>query len=123
MIKTIDDTDYTDITKMSYRILTREYGYTARISDIWKLLLSVYGLQEFEILDSREYQNGNFESYLSEEYYGWLHHRKVDFGEIEKAIMAVGDFTGTEKLLLGSGDMQERLWAIFICLSDPTKII
>ena len=121
MTKNIKDIDYSSITKMSYRLLAYRFGYSARISDIWEMLRIVYGFDEFEILNPREYQNGNFESFLADKYYLWLKGEDINFQDIEDAIMDVGDFTGKEKLLLTSGDMQERLWAIFLCLSDPTK--
>ena len=37
----------------------------------------------------------------------------------EEAVYTFGDFTEMEKLLFESGNMQERLWAIYLYLIDP----
>ena len=119
MKKSLKDTDYSDITRTTYRVLSYKFGYTARISDLWNLLRMSYGLKEFEILEHNNPEMRNFESYLIDQYIDWVGGKEIEFDNIEEAIFGVGDFTGMEKLLLQSGDLQDRLWAIFLCLSDP----
>lgn len=119
-IKNKNSKDYTDITKSIYNILASEFGYTARISDIWKLLAIACGIKEFELLDFRLYLNGPFESYLVDQLIDWQRGEDIDFTDIKDSILRVGDFTSSEKTILNEGDIEERLWAIFLCICDPT---
>ena len=118
MKKTIKDINYTDVVISSYNLL-QHLGYSARISDLWKMLCIVFGIQEFEILDLRSRNVGEFESYMFDKLIDWKQGKEIDFQEIENSIFEFGDFTGREKMLLTSGNLQERLWAIFLCLVDP----
>ena len=118
-IKKKSDTDYTDITKTVYNILKDKYSYRARISDIFLLLKDSFGVGEFILLDFRQMNNSPFESWLVDRYISWLHDEEIDFVEISNAVLTVGDFTISEKELLISGLIEERLWAIFLILSSP----
>lgn len=118
-IKRKNDTDYTDITKAVYQILKNKYSYRARISDIFLLLKDSFGLSEFMILDFKQMNNSPFESWIVDKYISWLHEDSIDFVEISNAILTVGDFTISEKELFKSGQIEERLWAIFLVLSSP----
>ena len=118
MIKKRTDTDYTETVIFSYKLL-KHLGYSARISDLWKMLCIVFGINEFEILDLRSRNVSEFESYLFDKLIDWKRGNEVDFQEIEESIFTFGDFTGSEKIMLETGNLQERLWAIFLCLVDP----
>ena len=50
-IKTINDTDFTDVVRSVYKLLSEKYGYTARISDIFILLRDAFDIKEFLLLD------------------------------------------------------------------------
>ena len=118
-IKNKNDNDYTGVTKSVYHILADRFGYTARISDIWELLRYSFGIEEFELLNPRLYQNGMFESYLLDELIKWRNGEDVNFTDIYRAILTVGDFTGREKLMFDYGNIEERLWAIFLVICNP----
>lgn len=118
-IKNKNDNDYTGVTKSVYHILADRFGYTARISDIWELLRYSFGIEEFELLNPRLYQNGMFESYLLDELIKWRNGEDVNFTDIYQAILTVGDFTGREKLMFDYGNIEERLWAIFLVICNP----
>lgn len=118
-IKNKNDNDYTGVTKSVYHILADRFGYTARISDIWELLRYSFGIEEFELLNPRLYQNGMFESYLLDELIKWRNGEDVNFTDIYQAILTVGDFTGREKLMFDYGNVEERLWAIFLVVCNP----
>ncbi len=118
-IKNKNDNDYTGVTKSVYHILADRFGYTARISDIWELLRYSFGIEEFELLNPRLYQNGMFESYLLDELIKWQKGEDVNFTDIYQAILTVGDFTGREKLMFDYGNIEERLWAIFLVICNP----
>lgn len=118
-IKNKNDNDYTGVTKSVYHILADRFGYTARISDIWELLRYSFGVEEFELLNPRLYQNGMFESYLLDELIKWRNGEDVNFTDIYQAILTVGDFTGREKLMFDYGNIEERLWAIFLVICNP----
>lgn len=119
MIKTKYDTDYSETTKQVYRILAEKYGYSIRVSNIWELLAVSLGIPEFEILVPRMYQNGQFESYLIDQYIFWREGKPVNFEDMADLVLQVGDFTKSEKLLLTYEELENRLWAIYLCLIDP----
>ena len=112
-------TDYTDTVKAVYNTLSKKYGYTIRITLIFELLKYAFGLSEFELLDSRLCSNGLLESYLIEQQLNWQNGKDVNFSEIYEAILKEGEFSCTEKLLFKTGNVEERLWAIFLAICSP----
>lgn len=116
--KKTDNTEYTYTTLLVEDLIKSKYGYTARITDIWKLLAASISLEKFEILDPKNYMNGPFESYLIDEYIKWINGKEVNFTDIYEAILKVGDFTQSEKLALSSCNIEERLLGIFLALNN-----
>lgn len=119
-VKNNKSQDYTDTVKGLYKVLLDVEYCNLRVSNIWKLLATVLGLRSFEILDPRVNRNGQFEAFLMDKQIDFMNGKDVDFTEIYDAILIVGEFTSSERLLLESGDIEERLWAIFLALTDKT---
>lgn len=119
LIKTKDDTDYPDYVKSICIRLRDKYGYVIRITDLWDMLLTVYSLDEFDLLNYQTNQNGKFFSYLLDECISWRRGDSIDFKDIYDAILINGDFTRSEKLLFESSDILDVLWAIFIIVNNP----
>lgn len=119
MVRNRYETDYTDQMKSIYNTLSSKFGYSARITDIWPLLLASIGKDEFEILDLRNYNNGGLEAYLIDTYVQWREGKGVDFSEVYNEILRVGDFTAEEKHLLGE-ESENILWAIYLDVLDPS---
>lgn len=119
LVKNRNSNDYTEIVKSVYHLLSNEFGYLARISDIWLLLARSFNLPKFEILDTTQYQNGQLESYLIDRLIEWNNCKDVNFTDISDALKLVGDFTSDEKLMFEHGNIDERLWAIYLVISDP----
>jgi len=113
------NTDYPDIVRLTYRVIVSKEKYSLRITDIWKLLLLAFDLKEFELIDLRLINNGQFESYLIDQQIAWMNGENVNFTDIYNAILTVGDFTANEKLIFNSGNFEERLWAILLVIVDP----
>lgn len=118
-VKNKNDKDYTNTVKEVYKLLSAQFGYTARISNFWELLKNSLGIKEFEIFDPRLSNNGSFEAYLIDKQIDWQSGEDVDFSEIYEAILVTGTFSGSEKLLLSSSNLEERLWAIYLVICDP----
>ena len=119
LVKNKDCTDYTDTTKYTYSLIRNKYGYTARITNIWELLQTALDIEEFELLTPEYYNNANFESYLIDRQIDWLGGRDIDFEEIYKSILTVGDFTADEKRLMTYKNIEEILWGIFLAICNP----
>ena len=119
-VKNNKSQDYTDTVKGLYKVLLDVEYCNLRVSNIWKLLATVLGLRSFEILDPRVNRNGQFEAFLMDKQIDFMNGKDIDFTEIYDAILIVGEFTSSERLLLESGDIEERLWAIFLALTDKT---
>lgn len=119
LIKNKNCTDYTGIVISVYKILSLKYGYTVRISDIFQLLKDSFGIKDFEIFDPMYCNIGQFESYLINELIDWQKGLDVDFSDIYRAILTIGDFTESEKDMFRYGNIEERLWAIYLVVSNP----
>jgi len=119
LIKNKYSNDYTETFKSVYHLLSIRFGYSAKITDIWVLLSNSFNLQKFELIDTTQYQNGEFESYLIDRLIDFRDGKDVNFSDISEAILIVGDFTGDEKLMFEHGNIDERLWAIYSVILDP----
>ena len=123
LVKNRNSNDYTEVFKSVYHLLSIEFGYSAKITDIWMLLARSFNIPKFELIDTRQYQNGEFESYLIDRLIEWRDGKDVNFSDITEAILVVGDFTTSEKLMFEHGKIDERLWAIYTIILDPDKKI
>ncbi len=115
------DNEYSYTTLLVEDLIRNKFGYAARISDIWSLLAASVSINKFELLEPKFYLNGPFESYLIDEFIKWNKGDEVNFTDIYDAILKVGDFTQSEKLILDSCNIEERLLGIFLALSNETK--
>lgn len=122
MIKNKESNDFSSSAALVCNLIVEKYGYTARITRIWELLQDALAIQEFELLDYREVKP-EFESYLVDRLIDWNTGKDVDFSLIKEAILLAGEFTGKEKLLLRQDDIEDRLWGIFLAVSNPERTI
>jgi len=122
MIKNKESNDFSSSAALVCNLIVEKYGYTARITRIWELLQDALAIQEFELLDYREVKP-EFESYLVDRIIDWNTGKDVDFSLIKEAILLAGEFTGKEKLLLRQDDIEDRLWGIFLAVSNPERTI
>ena len=122
MIKNKESNDFSSSAALVCNLIVEKYGYTSRITRIWELLQDALAIQEFELLDHREVEP-EFESYLVDRLIDWNTGKDVDFSLIKEAILLAGEFTGKEKLLLRQDDIEDRLWGIFLAVSNPERTI
>lgn len=120
LIKTIEDLEYTDTATATYRLLRDTYFYTLRISMILQIIKLFLGTNEFLMLDERSSDNSVFESYLIDKYIDWQHKKPVNFSEIYRKLKEIYSFSRTEKLLLETSNIEEKLWAFFLALSKDS---
>lgn len=123
LLKNKNSSDFTEAARSTYNIIKSKFGYTARITNIWELLQSSLGIEEFEILDTRFYNNVEFNSYLIDQQIEWLAGKDLDFGDIVEAILTVGEFTQEEKRLLKDSRTEEILWGIFLAICNHDLVI
>ena len=122
MIKNKENTDYTSSAVLVCNLIVEKYGYTARITRLWEMLRDSLSISEFEVFDFRDI-SPEFESYLVDRLIDWNTGKDVDFSQIKDAILTVGYFTEIEKLLLKQEDIEDRLWGIFLAVSNPGRTI
>lgn len=118
-IRTIEDTDFTQTVRYTYLKLISKYRNVARISDIFTLLRESFDIPEWILLDAREVQNGNFESYLIEKQQSWIRNEPINFTELYKALLTAGEFVISERRIFEQGNIEEILWAIFLVITKP----
>lgn len=121
LIKTKNDKDFTQTVQYVYAKINNKYGVNARVSGIFEYLKEAFDIQEFAAFDPVFCQNASLESYLVNEIINWNNGESIDFGEIKDALMLAGDFVGSEKLIFQQGNIEERLWGIFLAITDPTN--
>lgn len=122
MLKNKEDKNYTETVRTVYRLLVNS-NHVLRITNIFDLLALSLGISSFDLIDMRMINNGSFESYLVDRQIDWCCGRDIDFDEIYKSILEVGEFTESEKILFSSGNLEERLWAIMLAVVDPSMKI
>lgn len=108
-------------TDIVYKLLTYSYkGVPTRISDFWLMLFKTFGIKDpKDYIDYWDIKTVNFESYLIDTYTKWLGNEEVDFEELQERTLSVIESSFARLNLTNSGDFQDRLWAIFLFLSDP----
>lgn len=117
--KSISDKNYTDIVKTNYKYLIYKYGYTLRISNLFELLKTSFAINEFELLDFKNNDiNSQFESYLMDEFINWKNGKVIDFSDIYRSIVTVGEFSKRELDIFEKGNIEEVLWSIFLAISN-----
>ena len=118
LIKTINDKDYSDIAINIFEILKSRYGYTLRISRLLEIIRDVFLFgSELLLVDIKSCSNGLFDSFLMDQLINWQQGKEVDFSKIKDEIYKTYQFSSSEKLILETGSIEERLWGFFLALS------
>lgn len=105
----------------TYQDLREKYGVTARPTRLLEMLKNALGLKEWTLLDERLMMNGSFDAYILDQSYQFMHGGSIDTRDILDAILTAGDFVQSEKRLLGSSDIDEIIWAIFLTITNNYK--
>lgn len=120
LIKNNKDTDFTPTVESTFNLLNWMYGsYSIRVNNIFQLIKSSYGIDEFEIFDPRYCNNGVLESYLIDKQIDWIEGKDVNFEEIYNKLLELGDFSKSERIIFENGNIEERLWAIYLLACNP----
>lgn len=118
LIKTINDRDYTDIAVNVFNILKSRYGYTLRISRLLEVIKDVFLFgTDLLLVDLKSCSNGPFDSFMMDRMIDWQQGREVNFSKIKDEIYNTYQFSSSEKLILETGSIEERLWGFFLALS------
>lgn len=112
-------TDYPETTAITFNYLKALHGYEARISMIWKLLAEAFNKKEFDVLDYNFVENGHIISWLIDRQIEWQNGEDVNLSEVYRALLEAGEFTSQEKNMFEYGNIEERLWAIFLLITNP----
>ena len=81
-LKNKNSSDYTSQVRVFFNVIDTKFRYSARISDIWALIMTGFGLQQFDILEPQFYNNGEFESKLINYLISWKNGEDIDFSDI-----------------------------------------
>lgn len=118
LIKTINDRDYTDIAVNVFNILKSRYGYTLRISRLLEVIKDVFLFgTDLLLVDLKYCSNGPFDSFMMDRMIDWQQGKEVNFSKIKDEIYNTYQFSSSEKLILETGSIEERLWGFFLALS------
>lgn len=120
-IKTKFDKDYSFITRATYFQMIHKFGSMARISGLMDMVKFTYDIDEWLLYDPKDLQSAGFTSYLIDKMIDYKAGKPIDFTEIYESILNSGDFVESERRLFEIGNLEERLWAIFLAIDDPTN--
>jgi len=104
-----------------FRLLSYSYnGMPARISDFWTILFKTFNIKDpKDYIDYWDQKTIFFDSYLIDVYSKWLRYEEVDFSELQEKVLSNIESSSARFEFTNPGDFQDRLWAIFLFLSDP----
>ena len=120
IISTKEDIDNLSTTFRAVYINTRDrWGYSARISYLLEMIKYCYSIPEWDLLDPREINNSILDSKMIDFYIDFVDGKDVNFLDVWKEIKKECQFTRREIDLIESGNIDERLWAIFNVLLNP----
>ena len=119
LITNKNNTNYTDDVKVSYTFLQSIYGYSARITMIWEMIAKLFGIKEYQAMDYETVQNGPIMSWLVDRQIEWIRGEDVNFSEVYRALLTAGEFVSSEKRMFELGKIEEKLWAIYLLVSNP----
>ena len=105
--------------KGTYLRIKERWGYTARISALLEMIQFSYGIDEWELVDRMNINNGELLAKWMDSLVDYRDEKPVDFGKIWEDIKSVLDFTNRELTLIETGSVDERLWAIYTLLLYP----
>ena len=118
LIKTINDRDYADIAVNVFDILKSRYGYTLRISRLLEVIKDVFLFgSDLLLIDLKSCSNGLFDSFMMDKLIDWQQGKPINFSEVKDEIYKTYQFSSSEKLILETGSLEERLWGFFLALS------
>lgn len=86
-----------------------------------EMLKYSFGVTEWSSDQQRDLGGAGFTSYLIDQMIQFKEGKPVDFTDIYESILRVGDFVSSEQRMFELGDIEERLWAIFLVIDDPSN--
>ena len=111
-------TELPEITKVCFNFLKNKYGFTARMSDFIQLLETTFSTK-FELFDPRTWNSQEFLSYLLDRQIDFINGKDIDLAVLHTDILNVYQWTGPERKNFIEGNLEERIWAVFLIITDP----
>lgn len=112
-------TQLSESFKGTYIQIKEKWGYTARISALLEMIQFTYGIDEWELVDRSQINNGELLSGWMDSLILYRDGEPVDFGKIWEDIKSILNFTNRELTLIETGSVDERIWAIYTLLLYP----
>lgn len=103
----------------TYLQIKNHWGYTARISSLLEMIQYCYGIQEWELIELREVNNGDMQAKWMDSLLEYREGKDVDFGAIWEDLKSRLSFSISELNLIETGEIDQRLWAIFTVFISP----
>lgn len=116
------DTELTIPAQTYYMMLKRKYGssFAGRITDLIQMLALLHGVKEFELFDSRTWNSGLFASYLLDRQMEFMSGEPLDMVVFHDDLLKNYQWTLAEKKRFIDEIIEEKIWAIFKFVIDPT---
>ena len=106
------------ITKICFNLLKDKYGFTARMSDFIQLLETTF-MTKFELFDSLTWNSPQFLSYMLDKQADFINGKDVDLAIIHSYLLNVYNWTISEKRKFIENNLEEKIWAVFLIITDP----
>lgn len=116
----VDKGNYGTIFKGTYMMIRDKWRYTARISYLLEMVQYSYGIDEWDVLDTKDMSMISLENLLVNFYIDYNSGKDIDFKDLWERIKKTVSFSKKEVSLLEEGSIDERLWAIFTAILNPS---
>lgn len=114
------DEEIPELTKECFNRLKDTYGYNLKITDLPDYLKLLTDMN-LEHVDYQETWTPMFVSYLIDLQHRFMKGDDLDMVVFHQDIIKVFHPSGLEKKLLVKNNIEERLWAIWLAVSNPSK--
>ena len=117
------DTELPVVVQLYYKELKKKYGvYGARITDIIQMLEVLQGNKKFELFDANSWNTSQFSSYLMDQQIKFMAGEELDMVVLHDDILKVYQWTKEEKKRFIDEIIEEKIWAIFKFVTDPSLV-
>lgn len=115
------ETEMSDRVKLYYMILKNSYGVNGRITDLIQMLEKLFQIK-FELFNTHTWNSGPFSSYLMDLQIKFQNGETLDMVVLHDDILKVYQFTSVEKRLFINETIEEKIWAIFKFVTNPSLV-
>ena len=116
-----DDLEKDDVVRSTYKLIVGAFYPNIRISSFMEMLKRAFYIYEWLLFDPKTTDNYKIEAYLMDRLKDFIDGKPIDFVTIYNKLIDECDFLESEKFQFTEGNVEKRIYAIYLALVDPHK--